>query len=257
MSDAAVNSEVVVRLDRVSKRYRLTPQPHFKETLLRLASFRLPSPPDTVEALSDVSLTVERGQAVGVIGRNGSGKSTALGVIAGILKPNAGTAQTVGRVAPLLGLGAGFHPDLTGRENVMLNGVLLGLTRREVRTRFAEIADFADLGRFIDEPVRHYSSGMVARLGFSVAVHLDPDVLLIDEILAVGDRVFQAKCHDRMAAIRARGVSILLVSHDAAMVTTVCDHAVWLDAGRVRATGDAATVCAAYATPEAAVKLKS
>lgn len=227
-------SEAVVKLSHVYKRYPLTPQSSLKDTVLRLASFGARKTEGAfVEVLKDVSFEVHKGETLGLIGRNGSGKSTTLSLIAGIMRPNSGTIETHGRVSPLLGLGAGFHPDLSGRENIFLNGVLLGMTRREIRGHFDDICEFSGLEHFIEEPVRHYSSGMVARLGFSVAVHLDPEILLVDEILAVGDAAFQEKCIDRMAQIRAKGVCTLFVSHSAAVVESICDRGILIEGGMV------------------------
>jgi len=184
-------------------------------------------------ALRDVSFDIARGERFAVIGVNGAGKSTTLALIARVMRPTSGTIETRGHVCPLLELGAGFHPDLSGRENVTLNGVLLGMTKREVRAKTASILDFAGLGTFIDEPLRTYSAGMSARLGFAVAVHLDPDILLVDEILAVGDASFQKKCLDRINEFHKRGVTFVMVSHDSNMVRTTCDRAVLLNGGSV------------------------
>jgi len=197
-------------------------------------------------ALDGVSFDVARGESFGVIGRNGSGKSTTLGLIARVLVPNQGSVRTVGRIAPLLELGAGFHFDLTGRENIMLNGVLLGLTRERVRARVADIVAFSELGDLIEQPLRAYSSGMVARLGFSVAVHLDPDILLVDEVLAVGDEAFQKKCLRRMAEFRARDVTMVLVSHNLGDIESLCDRAALLDGGRLAMVGRPREVVAEY-----------
>ena len=184
-------------------------------------------------ALQDVSFRVDRGETLGVIGRNGAGKSTALGLVARVIRADRGRVTVDGRVSPLLELGAGFHPDLTGRDNIVLNGVLMGLTRAEVRRKLGAIVDFSELGEFIDQPVRTYSNGMLARLGFSIVAGLDPEVLLIDEILAVGDASFQAKCMDRMRRFKADGVTMVLVSHDLAAVRSMCDRAACLEKGRI------------------------
>ena len=197
-------------------------------------------------ALWGVSLEVRRGEALGVVGRNGAGKSTALALAAGVIRPTSGRVTIRGRVSPLLALGAGVHPDLTGRENVELNGVLLGLTRREVRRRFGEILAFSELGRFIDRPVRVYSSGMLARLAFSVASHLEPEVLIVDEILSVGDAAFAAKCADRIARQREAGLTMLYVSHDIDSVVRLCDRAVYLEAGRLVSAGEPGEVAGRY-----------
>jgi len=199
-----------------------------------------------VWALQDVDLTVEKGTTVGIIGRNGSGKSTLLHIMGGMLKPTTGTVRVEGRASALIELGAGFHPELTGRENVLVNGLLLGLSKREVRDRFDSIVSFAELHDSIDEPMRTYSTGMYMRLGFSVAVHLDPDVLLIDEVLAVGDLPFVEKCRERMNEFKRRGKTIVLVTHDLNTAQTWCDHAVWIHQGRVSAAGDPSMVVSAY-----------
>jgi ABC-type polysaccharide/polyol phosphate transport system ATPase subunit len=197
-------------------------------------------------ALQDVDLTVEKGATVAILGRNGSGKSTLLHIIGGMLKPTTGTVRVEGRASALISLGAGFHPELTGRENVLVDGMLLGLSKREVRERFDAIVRFAELEDFIDEPVRTYSTGMYMRLGFSVAVHLDPDILLIDEVLAVGDLPFVEKCRERMDEFKKRGKTIVLVTHDLETARTWCDHAVWMHQGRVSAAGDPSTVVSEY-----------
>jgi ABC-type polysaccharide/polyol phosphate transport system ATPase subunit len=196
--------------------------------------------------LQDVSLRVEPGESVGLIGHNGAGKTTALKLLAGITRPTRGAARTHGRVASLINLGAGFHPELTGRENVLLNGVILGLTRREVRARFDEIVAFAELEAYLDTPVKRYSSGMYARLGFAVAAHVDPDVLLVDEVLSVGDVGFQEKSIRKMLSFRERGRAILFVSHNLSAVEMMCPRSVWLDHGQVRLAGPTPTVVQAY-----------
>ena len=191
------------------------------------------------EALHDISCAIDQGETVGILGHNGSGKSTLLKCIAGILTPTSGQVRVAGRLASLLELGAGFHPDLTGRENVYINAAFYGMARKETDRRFDEIVDFAELQQFIDEPVKHYSSGMYVRLGFAVAVNLDPDVLLVDEVLAVGDEVFQAKCLSRIKQFQAEGRTIVFVTHDAATVRQVCDRAIVLDHGRLVLDGAA------------------
>ncbi len=197
-------------------------------------------------AVEGLDLEVEPGEAVALIGPNGSGKSTVLKLITGILKPTRGTVDVEGRVTALIELGAGFHPEITGRENVIINGMLLGLTRREVEERLGEIVAFADLGEFIDQPVKTYSSGMYVRLGFAVAVAVDPDILLVDEVLAVGDEAFTRRCLDRIARLRRRGVGLVIVSHDLDLVSTLADRAVYLREGRVVAEGSTDSVVARY-----------
>ena len=203
-------------------------------------------PDETFPALQDVSFSVPEGRTVGVIGPNGSGKSTLLKLVAGITKPTTGSVRVNGRISALIELGAGFHPEISGRENVFINGIMLGLSKREITEKFDEIVQFAQLEDFIDAPVKTYSSGMYMRLGFAVAINVDPDVLLIDEVLAVGDQGFTHKCLDKFAEFRRRGKTILLVTHALGLVERLCDEAVWLDEGRVRATGDPKRVVDAY-----------
>ena len=204
---------------------------------------------DTVEpfwALEDVSFTIAPGDRVGIIGRNGAGKSTLLKVLSRIIEPTTGRAEIHGRVASLLEVGTGFHPELTGRENVYLNGAILGMTRREIARRFDEIVAFAEVERFLDTPVKRYSSGMYVRLAFSVAAHLEPEILIVDEVLAVGDAGFQAKCLGRMAAVAQAGRTVLFVSHNLAAMRSLCDRAILLERGRIAAQGAPDEVCEAY-----------
>jgi lipopolysaccharide transport system ATP-binding protein len=197
--------------------------------------------------LSDFSLQVARGESIAVMGRNGAGKSTLLAMIAGVIRPTTGTLAVDGRVSPLLELGAGFHPELTGRDNVMLNGVLLGLRRAEVAARMESIVSFAELADSIDEPVRTFSTGMTARLGFSVAAHLDPEILLIDEVLAVGDTAFQAKCIAKIREFQRSGVTIVFVSHELKHIRELCDRAVVVAEHRAAFVGDVPGAIAYYA----------
>jgi lipopolysaccharide transport system ATP-binding protein len=197
-------------------------------------------------ALRDVSLSVTRGETVGIIGRNGSGKSTLLQIICGTLRPTQGDIAINGRVAALLELGAGFNLEFSGRENVYLNAAMLGMTAEQIERKFASIEQFAEIGDFIDQPVKTYSSGMYVRLAFAVAIHVEPAVLIIDEALAVGDARFQAKCFNKIKELKESGVTILFVSHDVGSVRTLCERAVWLDGGRVRMEGNAFAVTAQY-----------
>jgi homopolymeric O-antigen transport system ATP-binding protein len=247
-------------LEEVSKRFKKivlrTGYTTLKTSLTHL--FRgSPSPVEYVQALRDVSLSVRRGETLGIIGRNGSGKSTVIRIIAGIYPPDTGHVATEGRVSALIELGAGFHPEFTGRENIYINGIILGLSKKEIRRRFDDIVEFAGLERFIDSPVRTYSSGMYMRLGFSVAVHVDPNILLVDEMLAVGDEAFVRKCLAKMDEFKQRGKTIVLAGHDLLMVERWCDAAILLDEGRVVAQGCPPDVVAAYrdlmATAEAYV----
>ncbi len=201
---------------------------------------------DPFWALRDISFEVHQGQVLGLIGANGSGKSTLLQLITGVLQPTTGTVATYGRVTALLELGAGFHPEFTGRENALLNGVLLGLNEAEVRERLPRILAFAEIGDFIDRPVKTYSSGMYVRLAFSVAVNVDPDVLIVDEALAVGDAYFQQRCLKRMQELRAQGKTMIFVSHDTAAIKALCDRAILLDHGRIVADGPAPDVVMRY-----------
>jgi len=229
-----VGTDAAVELDRVSKRYRLN----------RGWSWRKPG--KELWALRDLSLGIEPGESVGLIGHNGAGKTTVLRLLAGITRPTSGRVRTRGRLASLINLGAGFHPELTGRENIYLNGVILGLSRQELKGRFEQIVEFADLGPYIDTPLKRYSSGMYARLGFSVAAHVDPDVLLVDEVLSVGDVAFQERSIRKMLSFRDSGRTILFVSHNLSAVEMMCQRTVWLDHGRIRLAGPTAEVVRAY-----------
>jgi ABC-type polysaccharide/polyol phosphate transport system ATPase subunit len=231
-------------VDRVSRTFRVYPKAQRTIKDIFVARGRLRA--RDVQALRDISLVVEPGDAVGLVGRNGSGKSTLLRLISGIIKPTTGRIETSGRIASLLELGAGFHPDFTGRENVYLNGSIHGLSRSTVREAMDEIVAFAELEQFIDLPVRTYSSGMYMRLGFSVAAHIQSDVLLLDEVFAVGDEEFQRKCFGKIAEFKNRGGTILFVSHDAQAVERLCDRAVLLRQGEVAFDGETQQAIAAY-----------
>lgn len=201
---------------------------------------------DMLPAVSDISFSVQAGEIFGVLGRNGAGKSTLLGVIGGMLRPTSGTISVHGRVCPLLELGAGFSPDLTGRENIVLNGILLGMRRHEVLERSDDIIEFSGLRRVIDQTLKTYSSGMQIRLGFSIATHANPDILLVDEVLAVGDAEFQEQCLALVGRLRSEGVTIVFVSHDLVTLESICDRAAWLDKGRLMAIGCPKEVIAQY-----------
>jgi len=231
-------------VDRVSRTFRVYAKA--QRTIKDLFVSRGHSDVREVQALRDVSMAVEPGDAVGLVGRNGSGKTTLLRVISGIIKPTSGRIEAGGRIASLLELGAGFHPDFTGRENVYLNGSIHGLSRAKVREVMDEIVAFAELEKFIDLPVRTYSSGMFMRLGFSVAAHIQSDVLLLDEVFAVGDESFQRKCFGKIAEFKNRGGTILFVSHDAQAVERLCDRAVLLRQGEVAFDGETREAIAAY-----------
>ena len=218
----------------------------FKSALLSGRPGRALAPDQAVPALTDVSFGVAPGETVGVVGANGSGKSTLLKLLAGVLRPTAGTIAVNGRLAALLELGAGFHPEISGRENVLINGLLLGLTKKEIARRFGEIVRFAELEEFIDAPVKTYSSGMAVRLGFSIAAHSDPDVLLVDEVLAVGDEAFAHRSLEKFSEFERAGKTLLFVSHDLGLVADRCQRAIWLDRGRLVADGPAAETVARY-----------
>jgi ABC-type polysaccharide/polyol phosphate transport system ATPase subunit len=232
-----------IRAEHISKTYKLRRERTrtLKETVLRQYA-----PAERVQALQDVSFAIEPGESFGVVGANGSGKSTLLKLLAGTAKPSSGTLEVNGRVTALLEIGAGFHPDFSGRENAYLNGSLLGVSRRQMDRTLPAIEEFADIGRFFDAAVKTYSSGMYMRLGFAVAVNLEPDILLVDEVLAVGDEYFQHKCFAKISEFRAAKKTIVLVSHDLGAVARLCERAMWLDEGRVGANGRPHEVIDAY-----------
>ena len=243
-------SAPAVALRDVSKSYRKWGKTRafgtLKSALLGRGLSAALSPAEVVRALSDVSFTVARGETFGVVGPNGCGKSTLLKLVAGLFKPTAGTIAVTGKVSALIELGAGFHPEISGRENVVINGVMLGLTRREIEKKLPEIVAFSGLEEFIDEPVKTYSSGMYVRLGFAVAVHVDPDILVVDEVLAVGDESFAHRCLDTIADFSRRGKTIFFVSHSLALVEELCDRVLYLEHGRVKALGDPRETLARY-----------
>ncbi|BAO33089.1 ABC transporter ATP-binding protein [Serratia sp. Lou2A] len=199
-------------------------------------------------AIEDICFQVQKGESVALIGRNGAGKSTSLGLVAGVMKPSSGSVHVVGRVASMLELGGGFHPELTGRENIRLNATLLGLRRKELKQRLDKIIEFSELGEFIDEPIRVYSSGMLAKLGFSVITQVDPDILIIDEVLAVGDIAFQRKCIKTINEFKSKGVTILFVSHNLEDVEKICDKVIWIENHKMKAMGDAHSIISQYKT---------
>lgn len=241
-------SNYAIALERVSKSYRLWGRRSqfatLKSALLK-RDLKL-APEASVAALKSVSFAVDRGEAFGVIGRNGSGKSTLLKLISGILKPTSGNVRVNGRIAALIELGAGFHPEITGRENIVINGIMLGLTRKEIESRFDSIVDFSGIAPFIDQPVKTYSSGMYVRLGFAVAVHVDPEILLIDEVLSVGDEEFSQKCVAKIQEMKYRGVTLVFVTHQLDQVRNLCDRALWIDHGEIQSIGDPVRVVDEY-----------
>ena len=237
----------VINVSKVYRRYAR--RKHFatlKSALLDGSLLGDLKPEEAFPALRGVSFTVPKGCTYGVIGRNGSGKSTLLKCVAGITRPTEGSVEVDGRISALIELGAGFHPEISGRENIFINGIMLGLTKKEVTRRFDEIVEFAEMAEFIDAPVKTYSSGMYMRLGFAVAIHVDPEVLLVDEVLAVGDQGFTHKCLDKFSEFRRRNKSILLVTHSLDLVEKFCDEAHWLDHGKTKGEGDPKRVVAAY-----------
>lgn len=237
-------TQAAVVVDDVSKKFRLYKE---KNDSLKTALMRgRRSVHEDFWALNDVSFEVPEGSTFGLVGRNGSGKSTLLKCLAKILYPNSGSITSRGKVASLLEVGSGFHPELSGRENVYLNGSILGMSRKDVAKKFDEIVDFSGVRKFIDQPVKNYSSGMYVRLGFSVAINVDPDVLVVDEILAVGDAAFQAKCKEKFAEFRRAGKTVILVTHSMGNIRDMCDHAAWLDNGSLVQVGDAQSVIKAY-----------
>jgi ABC-2 type transport system ATP-binding protein len=237
---------VAVRVDHLGKRFRLYHErnQYLKASLLRGRRARY----SDFWAVDDVSFDINKGESFGIIGHNGSGKSTMLKCLARILKPDRGSVVIDGSVSALLELGAGFHPELSGRENIYLNGAILGLSRRQIDACYDEIVEFAGLQEFIDTPVKNYSSGMYVRLGFAVAINVDPDVLIIDEVLAVGDESFQRKCGEKIADFREAGKTIVLVSHGLGQVRNLCDRALWMDHGKAALIGSASEVVDAYSS---------
>jgi len=259
-------SDIAIRTEGASKLYRIGPRERYKTLRESLAgALRVPlrtvrpamlgklhemdgehSDDNVIWALKDVSFEVKRGEVVGIIGRNGAGKSTLLKILSRITEPTKGYAEIFGRVGSLLEVGTGFHPELTGRENIYLNGAILGMKKAEIKHKFDEIVAFAEVDRFIDTPVKHYSSGMQMRLAFAVAAHLEPEILLIDEVLAVGDAAFQKKCVGKVGAVAKEGRTVLFISHNMAAISNLCPQAIMLDRGQVVAQGDSARVIASY-----------
>ena len=234
----------VIEFDHVSKAFSHKGEARLLRSHLRERFRRRPQ--ELFYALKDVSFSVDPGESIGVIGRNGAGKSTLLSLVAGLCPPSSGRVTVNGRVAALLELGSGFHPDLTGAENIRLNAALLGLSRKRTADVLEEIVDFTELGSFIHESLRTYSTGMILRLGFAVAAYVDPEILIIDEVLAVGDARFQAKCLDKVMEHKRAGKTLLFVSHAAELIRQFCERAVWLDQGQVMLTGSPHEVLEAY-----------
>ena len=240
-------ADVAISVESVSKRFKLAEDraSSIKELMV---SRRRRNAESGFWAVKDVSLEIPRGTTFGLVGHNGSGKSTLLRLMAGIHQPSAGRIEARGRISSLLELGSGFHPDLTGRENIYLNGAMLGLNKKHMRSIVDEIVDFSGLHEFIDQPVKVYSSGMYVRLGFAVAVHVEPEILLVDEVMAVGDEEFQRRCFDHMYKLRRDGATVVFVSHSLSMVESMCENAAWLDHGSLMEVGPAVEVCQSYLT---------
>ena len=238
--------EEIIQLEDVGVRYRVASErvSTFKEYMIRRFQGQIKM--KDFWALHEVNLNIKRGEMFGLIGPNGAGKSTLLKLVARVMRPTRGRVLVVGNVAPLIEFGAGFHPDLTGRENIFLNGALLGFTNEEMQEKFDRIVDFAELWDFIDVPIRNYSSGMTARLGFAVATDVEPDILIVDEILSVGDESFQRKSFERMTKFRDMGATIILVSHIMETITTLCHRAAWIDQGHIRLIGEVDEVVESY-----------
>jgi ABC-type polysaccharide/polyol phosphate transport system ATPase subunit len=234
----------IIEFKNVTKNFSLQNHKTFKEFLPAL--FMGEKTHQSFTALKDISFSVNRGETLGIIGPNGSGKSTILKLIAGVMSPTSGKVAVHGKVSPLIELGAGFHPELTGRENIFLNGAILGLTQKQITEKFKSIVDFAELWDFIDQPIKHYSSGMYMRLAFAVAVNVDPEILIVDEILAVGDTAFQAKCFAKMEEFKKSGVTILFVSHSLESIKSFCQKVIYINHSQLISIGDPEKVCQEY-----------
>jgi lipopolysaccharide transport system ATP-binding protein len=251
-------SDIAIRAERLSKRYRLGTRERYrtlrdavtdtlKAPFRRLASHApRPKADETFWALKDVSFEVKQGEVVGIIGRNGAGKSTLLKILSRITEPTEGEVRVHGRIASLLEVGTGFHPELNGRDNIYLNGAILGMKKSEIRQKFDEIVAFAEVEKFIETPVKHYSSGMYVRLAFAVAAHLDPEILIVDEVLSVGDMNFQKKCLGQMRQVAQSGRTILLVSHQLNQIRRLCDTCLWMDGGKIQISGPPSSVVSSY-----------
>lgn len=234
---------LAVEFKKVSKKFKKGQRLYLKQALL---DFFKPNAVEDFWALKNISFKIQKGETVGIIGINGSGKSTILKLIAGVLTPTKGKVEVDGRIGPLIELGAGFHPELSGRDNIYLNGTILGLPKKEIDRKFDDIVSFAGLPDFIDTPVKHYSSGMYMRLGFSIAIHINPEILLVDEILAVGDIGFQKKCLDKMREFHQRGVTIIIISHSMDIVNSFCQRAILIFDGKIKSEGNPEKVVNVY-----------
>lgn len=235
-----------IKFDNVSKYYKLINTGGLKSFIFNFFKQVKMYKESTFKALENINFEVKDGEVVGIIGKNGAGKSTTLGLIAGVMKPTFGKVEVKGRIAPLLELGAGFHHDLTGRENIVLNGILLGMSKKNILEKVDDIIKFSELEEFIDQPIRMYSSGMLSRLGFSIAIQTNPDILLIDEVLSVGDKTFQKKCADKIAEFKNKGITIVFVSHDIGSVEKICDKVIWIENHKIRLIGNTNDVITEY-----------
>jgi len=237
-------NEIAVRVERLGKKFRIYSERNqsLKSALMRGRVSKY----DQFWALRDISIEVNKGTTLGLVGGNGSGKSTLLKTLAKIYWPDEGDIEYFGRMSALLEVGSGFHPELTGRENIFLNGSILGMKRKEIEQRYEQIVEFSGVREFIDQPVKNYSSGMYVRLGFSVAIHVEPDILVVDEVLAVGDAAFQAQCFERFRELKRQGTTIILVSHDMEAVNSLCDEVAWIKKGKLQKLGPAEKVTMAY-----------
>ena len=244
--DTINDNELLIDARNINMKFRLPTEKidNVKEYFIKLLKRRIKY--TDFEVLKDVSLQVKRGESLGLIGRNGAGKSTLLRILSGIIEPTSGTVVTRGNMVPLLKLGAGFDPDATGKENIFLNGAMLGYTRKEMQEKYDGIVEFSELGKFMETPLKNYSQGMLSRLGFSIAVDVHPDILLIDEILSVGDAPFQKKCAQKLDELKANGTTFIVVSHSNAQIRRLCTNAVYLKDGMIVASGDADTVLKQY-----------
>ncbi len=238
-----MKNNIAISFNKVGKKFKKGRKLFLKQALL---DFFKPQAQEEFWALKDASFKVPIGQSIGIIGVNGSGKSTILKLIAGVLTPNKGKIEVNGRISPLIELGAGFHPELSGRDNIYLNGTILGLSKKEIDERFKDIVDFSEIADFIDTPVKHYSSGMYMRLGFSIAIHINPEILLVDEILAVGDIGFQEKCLKKMEQFHQNGVTIVIISHSMELVQRFCQRVILLDKGKIIDDGKSEKVIDKY-----------
>lgn len=235
-----------VKFTEVTKEYSLINTGGIKTFLFNMFSQIKQYRETKFKALEKINFTIKNGEVVGIIGKNGAGKSTTLGLIAGVLTPTVGSVEVNGRIAPLLELGAGFHQDLSGRENIMLNAILLGMSKKNIMSKIDEIITFAELNEFIDQPIRKYSSGMLARLGFSIAIQVEPEILLIDEVLSVGDQSFSKKSEKAIFDFKKSGTTIILVSHDPTSIRKLCNKVIWIENHKIKMIGDTEDVISAY-----------